>query len=189
MGVVLAIKDMEKVLELLEWYEDRNDRNALLFRMGINTALRIGDLLKIQYQDIYNGGGEFREYLQLNESKTGKERKVKLNDQIRPHLKKYTDFYDMEEGDYVFFSTYDPERPMHRVTAWRALKAGADACSIEHFGTHTMRKTAGFHIYHKSEQDLALVMCLLNHSNPKETLVYIGVTQQEIDAALMEFGI
>ena len=189
MGVVLAIKDMDKVLELLRWYEARSDRNALLFRLGINTALRIGDLLKIQYQDIFNKQGEFKEYLQLNETKTGKERKVKLNNQIRPYIQRYCDFYRMRGEDYLFFSIEDPTQHMHRITAWRALKQGAEACNIEHFGTHTLRKTAGYHIYHKSGNDIALVMTLLNHSSPKETLIYIGASQQEVDDALMEFGI
>lgn len=189
MGVVLAIKDMNKVLELLKWFEERSDRNALLYRLGINTALRIGDLLKIKYGDIFNKDGQFREYLQLNETKTGKERKVKLNDKIRPYIKKYCNFYRMSTKDHLFFSVEDPSKPMHRITAWRALKQGAEACGIEHFGTHTLRKTAGYHIYHKSGEDIALVMTLLNHSSPKETLRYIGASQQEVDDALMQFGI
>lgn len=189
MSVVLAIKDMDKVLKLLKWFEERSDRNALLFRVGINTALRIGDILKIKYKDIFNGGGEFKEYLQLNETKTGKERKVKLNNHIRPHILKYCKFYRMVGDDYLFFSIEDTSKPMHRITAWRALKQGADACGIEHFGTHTLRKTAGYHIYHKSGNNIALVMTLLNHDSPKETLRYIGVTQVEVDVALEEFGI
>jgi len=188
-ATVTAIRDINKVLELLRWFEKRNDRSALLFRLGINTALRIGDLLDIKYTHVFDPAGRFREYLHLNENKTGKERKVKLNDKIRPHIKKYCEFYEMVGEDYLFFSNDDPNNHMHRVTAWRALKAGADACGIEHFGTHTLRKTAGYHIYQKSGNDIALVMTLLNHSNPKVTLRYIGASQQEVDKALQEFGI
>lgn len=189
MGVVLAIKDMDKTLKLLKWFEERSDRNALLFRVGINTALRIGDLLKIRYKDIFNGDGEFREYLQLRETKTGKERKVKLNDQIRPHILKYCKSYRMEGDDYLFFSTLDPSKHIHRVTAWRLIKAGAEACGIEHIGTQSLRKTCGRNIYFASKKNIALTMTLLNHSKTKETLIYIGESQAEIDAALMEFGI
>ena len=189
MGVVLAIKNMDKVLELLAWFQERSDRNALLFRLGINTALRIGDILKIQYKDIFNGGGEFREYLQLNETKTGKERKRKLNDQIRPHILKYCKFYRMEGDDYLFFSVQDPSKHIHRTTAWRLLKAGAEACGMEHIGTQSLRKTCGRHVYYSSKKNIALTMALLNHSKPKETLIYIGEDQADVDAALMEFGI
>ena len=55
-------------------------------------------------------------------------------------------------------------------------------------GTHSMRKTRGYHLY-KNTNDLARVMKMLRHSNEAVTLRYIGITQEDVDRDFVELEI
>lgn len=69
----------------------------------------------------------------------------------------------------------------------------------ERIGTHTLRKTFGYHAYNNG-YDITLIQKLFNHSSPAVTLRYIGITQDEIqdlfhnritvinEGELVEFG-
>lgn len=65
-----------------------------------------------------------------------------------------------------------------------------DACKklgiLANVGTHTMRKSFGYHFY-KKYNDVALLQKILNHSSPAITLRYIGVDQDEIDLSYNNF--
>ena len=52
-------------------------------------------------------------------------------------------------------------------------------------GTHSMRKTRGYHLYQKT-QDITRVMKMLRHSSESTTLSYIGITQEDIDRDFVE---
>jgi len=58
----------------------------------------------------------------------------------------------------------------------------------EPVGTHTMRKTFGYHAYKKG-LDLAVIQKLLNHSSPSITLAYIGITQEDQDNVYMSLNL
>ena len=156
--------------------------------MGINTILRVSDLLKLKVEDVLHSNGKFREYLCLNELKTKKSKRIKLNPLIRKEIMKYILHYELDDGDYLFFSLRNPLKHLDRVTAYKRLTKVATSVGIEHFGTHSMRKTLAYQIYIKTK-DIGLVMNMLNHSNPKVTMQYIGITQESIDKTYNEFQI
>ena len=62
------------------------------------------------------------------------------------------------------------------------LKIGIDY----KIGTHTLRKTFGYHHY-KKFKDVALLQKIFNHSSPAITLRYIGIDQEEIDESYNNF--
>tara|TARA_Y100000593_G_C4246290_1_gene304862 strand:+ start:298 stop:768 length:471 start_codon:yes stop_codon:yes gene_type:complete len=156
--------------------------------MGINTILRVSDLLRLRVCDLIHQNGDFREYLSLKEQKTGNLRKIKINSLIRTEVGKYILHYDLEDENYLFFSLRSPDRPLDRVTAYKRLTKSATEVGIEHFGTHSMRKTLAYQVYIKSK-DIALVMNMLNHKNPQTTLKYIGIHQAEMDKAYEDFSL
>ena len=53
-------------------------------------------------------------------------------------------------------------------------------------GTHTLRKTFGYH-YYKKFKDIAMLQKIFNHSNPAITLNYIGIEQDKIDESYKNF--
>jgi len=190
---VQPIKDKHKIQRMLKVLEDDNPRNALLFRVGLNTILRIQDILDLKVKNIFHDDGRFRLYLSLFERKTRKNKgrrmkNIKLNSLLRKAIKEYVEFFELSLEDYIFFSLLDPDKNLDRVQAWRILKRAADKVGIDNFGTHSMRKTLAWTIY-KQTKDISLVMIMLNHNSPKTTLRYLGITQESIDKTYEEFAI
>jgi len=179
---------------MLQFLERKgNMRDPLLLKFGLNTGLRIKDILGLKVKYLFNGGGELKEYLDLFESKTIKRRnrvlkKIRLNSKIRPVLAEYVEYYELEDDDYLFFSFKDPSRAIDRIRAYVILRQAAVYAGVENFGTHSMRKTLAYNVYTKTK-DLALVMKMLNHKDPDHTLRYIGVDQHNIDSAYEEFAV
>ena len=190
---VQPIKDKRKLQRMMKVLEDQNPRNALLFRVGLNTILRIQDILDLKVNNIFHDDGRFGLYLSLFERKTRKSKSrqmknIKLNSLLRKELKEYVEFFELTSEDYIFFSLHNPDNNLDRVEAWRMLKKAADKVGIENFGTHSMRKTLAWTIY-KQTKDISLVMIMLNHNSPKTTLRYLGITQESIDKTYEEFAI
>jgi len=184
---VEPIRNLEDIERLyIKLRDSQNLRNALLFRLGCNTILRIGDLLRIRYSDIFAKNGDYRHYLRLNEAKNGKMKKVPLNGKIRSLITEYVDHYELTNDDWIFFSYRNPRNHIDRVTAWKHLKKAARSIGIENFGTHSMRKSLAYHVYRKTK-NIALVMSMLNHSRPSVTMRYLGIEQDEIDEAYGNF--
>ncbi|MDR3230664.1 MAG: site-specific integrase [Synergistaceae bacterium] len=160
----------------------KNPRDLLLFVMGINTALRISDLLPLTVGHIRNENGELRPLVTLRENKTGKLKQFPLNDSILSILKEYLELdEDMDDASFLFASNKGGA-PITRTHAWRILSGAAQQAGLDDVGTHTLRKTFGYHAYRKTK-DLGLVQKLLNHSSSRETLRYIGIDQDDLDAA------
>jgi integrase len=55
-------------------------------------------------------------------------------------------------------------------------------------GTHSMRKTRGYHLY-QNTKDIGRVMKMLRHSSEGVTLRYIGITQDDVDKDFVELEI
>ena len=68
-----------------------------------------------------------------------------------------------------------------RQQAYKIINNVAKEVGIkEKIGTHTLRKTFGYHAYNKG-YDIAIIQMLFNHSSPSVTLRYIGITQDNLD--------
>ena len=183
MATTEPLRKKKQVFEFIEFLEDNySKRDAMIFRMGVNTILRIGDLLKLKYNDVFDEYDEYRKYLVLKENKTGKPKKIPLNGKIRKHLRDYCTHYKLTGDDPLFFSYRIPTKSVDRTWVWRIFNEAAKRLKIQNFGTHTMRKTLAYHTYQKTK-DIGLVMKMLNHTNPAVTMTYIGIDQKKIDGA------
>jgi integrase len=94
----------------------------------------------------------------------------------------------LDDRVFLFRSRQGGNRPMSRTRAYQVLREVAQRHGVEHIGTHTLRKTFGYHFY-KQTGDVALLQRILNHSSPAITLRYIGIEQDQIDAAMRRFVI
>lgn len=178
MQVVEPIRDIKKIEQIKIQLKNNSERNYVLFELGINTGLRISDILKLRVKDVKNN-----KYILLIEQKTQKHRKILITKSIRKILNNYTK--KMKSTDYLFRSEKS-ENPISRIQAYRIIRTACDSLKIRHIGTHSLRKTFGYHFYQKTK-DVALLQCILNHSSPDVTLRYIGVTQDIIDKSLTKF--
>lgn len=93
----------------------------------------------------------------------------------------------MTEDEYLFPSRKG-HKPITRVQAYRILTDAARQVGQEEIGTHTLRKTFGYHFYKKTK-DVAMLQDIFNHSAPVVTKRYIGISQDEIDQAIDGFNL
>ena len=152
-----------------------------LFCTGINTALRISDILKLKVFDVKTG------YVHTSETKTGKSKQFPINDALSAVLTNYIKEFKLQDNDYLFFANRkDKVRSVKYIDqsqAYRKLKEVVEGLYPEiHFSTHVLRKTCGYWLY-QSTKDIVLVMHALNHSSVSVSMRYIGLTQQCVDNA------
>src|SRR5690625_2855026 len=167
-------RDIDRIKSALS----SNPRDLLLFTVGINTALRISDILSLRFQDISDS------HIELVENKTGKRKRIKINAAIRHAMRELAP-KDARPSDYLFPSRKGT-KPIGRSQAWRILNAAADRAGVKMaIGTHSLRKSFAFHAY-KSGVELPLLMRILNHSSERETLRYIGIESDNIDEVYID---
>lgn len=179
--VVEPIKDKKKVDALLTYLKGKNERDYLLCKFQLNTGLRISDVVKVKVSDFLTENMNFKDYFVLQEQKTDKEKKIKLNDSLKKSLKEYIKQNKLEIDNYLFESRKGQNEPITVTQAYRILKAAAVSLHIENFGTHSLRKTWGYWTYKMSRYNIGLIMDTFNHSSEKITLRYIGITQESKD--------
>lgn len=149
--------------------------------MGINSGLRIGDILPLRVSDV-----KTTMHLKVREKKTGNTRRILITETLRNEIEKYC--RSLGDSDYLFPSR-NGDKPISRVQAWNIINAAArDAGILDSIGTHSMRKTFGYHFYQKYK-DLALLQQIFGHSSQSVTLRYIGITDDMIDQAMKNFSL
>jgi integrase len=180
MNLVQPIRDPAKIEEIKTILKHASYRDYFLFLFGINTGLRISDILPLKVRDVKD-----QNYIILTERKTEKAKRFIINGDLKAEILDY--IKGMSPDDYLFPSRMKG-KPLSRIRAYAILhKAGAQA-GIGEIGTHTLRKTFGYHFY-KKHKDVALLQKIFNHSAPSVTLRYIGIEQDEIDDALRDFSL
>lgn len=174
---VQPIRDKQKI-EDMKWALQKfcTRRDYILFLIGINTGLRVGDLLELKVSDIRR-----KKRIVIKEGKTKKPRIIYLEN-IYNEIQEYIKSVD----SMWLFPSRKGNKPISTTQAYRQLQKAADMAEIEAVGTHTMRKTFGYWHY-KQFRDVAKLQKILNHSHPEITLRYIGITDEEIEQDLNSF--
>ncbi|WP_155520224.1 tyrosine-type recombinase/integrase, partial [Carnobacterium maltaromaticum] len=80
-------------------------------------------------------------------------------------------------------------KPLSRQGLWLIINDAAKRVELKNTGTHSMRKTFGYFLYSKNSIPIEIIQDLLNHSSAKETLRYIGITQEDKDTAIMSLDL
>lgn len=188
MEFVEPIRDRKKIDSMKKILQG-NERDLLLFVIGINTAFRISDLLELKFKDVIDEKRKVLSHIKLKETKTNKHNKVAISKGVAKTIANFVDHnFKGNLEDYLFTGKKDRNKPISRVSAWRIISAAAREVGLENIGTHTLRKTFAYHQY-KNGTDIALLMDMLNHSSEANTLRYIGVSQDEKDQAVRELDL
>ena len=179
MKKVEPIREKQKIEAMKNELLKSGYRDFLLFVTGINTGLRISDLLDLKVKDVRN-----KTHIEINEKKTDKTKKFLMNNRLKDKLDSYIE--RMNDEEYLFKSQKGNNKPISRVQAYRILRKAADEVGLESVGTHTLRKTFGYHHY-QQHKDVAVLQDLFNHSAPSVTLDYIGINQDVMDKTIQNF--
>lgn len=180
MKYVQPIRDKNKIEEIKSYLKLNGTRDLLLFTMGINTGLRISDLLKLKVIDVKE-----KSHVEIKEQKTGKIKRFPLLGTLQSMIAEYVK--DKGDNEYLFRSRVGANKPITRVMAYMIINnACRKAAVTDNIGTHTLRKTFGYHHY-QAFHDVAILQYLLNHSSPSITLRYIGITADNVEKTLQKF--
>jgi integrase len=170
MQVVQPIREQEKIEELQEILKRQSIRDWLLFTIGINSGLHLCDLLNMRVKDLKD-----KNRITIRELKTGKEKSFHVNNQLKEWISEYV--RHMEDDDYLFPSQRTG-KPIKRIRVYRILSEAAKQVGLQDIGTHTLRKTFGYHYYQRTK-NISVLRDLFNHSAPSVTLRYIGIIPEQ----------
>lgn len=192
MSTTQPIRDKKSLQIFKNYYQDKKShlRNYTIIAMGLNTALRINDLLHLTYDMVYQNN-KVRNHIILKERKTGKENRILLNNEIRQILTKYqkelikTKMYK-EGNPYLFPSPKKAGAPLSRYQAYRMITDAAKASELgEHISCHSLRKTFGYHAWKQGVNHVVL-MTIFNHSSFAITKRYLCIEQDDKDAVFRD---
>jgi len=156
-------------------------RNHLLLILGINSGLRISDLLTLRIGDTVIQKGKIRDSIERREKKTGKYRQFILNASVQKAIKLHLDKLGAYSLEQPLFASRKGNGPINRIQAYKILNTAARQVGIQdRIGTHTLRKTFGYHAF-KQGIGIEYIQAALNHKTPSETRRYIGIIQDDID--------
>ncbi len=136
MNFVQPIRDPEVIREIKRFLKEKSHRNYILFLVGINSGLRISDILPLRVQDAK------KPYFNLRETKTNKQKRIDMTAALRKELNEY--IQDKEDHEYLFASRKGINKPIGRSMAYKILREAAAHVNLDDIGTHTLRKTFGF---------------------------------------------
>ena len=171
-------KDIQAIKKILA----DKPRDYCLFTLGINTNLRASDLLSIEYDQV--AGMSAGDELVLKEKKTRKERRITLNQSAIEGIQRLLDSAEYNDGDFLFKG----QRGLLTVPSVNRLVKSwcADINLKGNYGSHTLRKTFGYHQRVQLNTSIPELMVMFNHSTQRQTLDYLCIQADEIKDAYMK---
>lgn len=186
----MSVKHTYTTSDYIEWntmlnlvrrlFKDGDYRMSLLIGCGSFFGLRISDLLSLSWDMLVDG-----DYFMLSEKKTGKRRIIKINDGFQKHI---IDCYNalkiQDKTEKCFLSNKKVVYSIQRINVILKEIKQKYNLKIEHFSTHSFRKTFGRRIVEQagenSEMALIKLSELFNHSSPQITRKYLGLRHEEL---------
>jgi len=166
---ITNLKDIKSIKKLLAG----NQRDLTIFTLGINTNLRASDILGIKVGQVKD-----KEELVLTEKKTGKSRRITMNNAVQKEITALLDTKTHDDDDFLFTG----QRGALRVpTLSKMVKGWCKEINLKgNYASHSMRKTFGYHQRVTFGTSLPELMVIFNHSTQKQTLDYLCVQDEEI---------
>jgi integrase len=166
MQVVQPIKDYAKIEQIQDILKRQSLRDWILFTIGINSGIHLSDILLLRVKDLKD-----KTVIRVKEERTGKEKTFYLNKQLKKGINEYIKH---KNGEDYLFPSQRTGYPIKRIRVYRILSEAGKLVGLNDIGTHTLRKTFGYHYYQKTK-NVHVLRDLFNHSAPSITLRYIGV--------------
>ena len=182
MNTVEPIRDKRDVYAIKKYLLNKNEKYYIMFLTGIYLGLRINEILKMTVGDVKG-----RQSCKFRQSKTGKEITVTFNKELMKAYKTYCEHRCPDEA--LIPNPTNEYKSVTRCSAYKIMKQAADHVGIDYpIGTHTLRKTCGYHFYRQTH-DIVTLQIWFNHRSAADTLRYIGITQDSVANAMKSFKI
>lgn len=185
MSTTQPIKKIDEIHKLRNFFYDKGEiRNYVLVTLGINTALRISDLLCLKWLDVWNfKQARFRTHIVITEQKTGKTANIFLNCQSLDSLNKLKETLhnNIAPQEFIFKSRIGENNHIGRNRAYVIIKEACQSLGYEeNLSCHSLRKTFGYHAW-KQGISPTIIMSIYNHSSMEVTKRYLSIAQDDKD--------
>ena len=184
MATTQPIRSKGQVRELANYFLHKGQtRNYVLFVLGVHTGLRISDLLRLKWDDVYDfEQRRLRDTVYIVEKKTRKSKIVALHKEA---LSALTLLARHARAGAFLIENPRTKRAISRIQAYRLLRDAARALALQiRVSCHSLRKTFGYHAW-KSGVSPAIIMEIFNHSSYAVTKRYLGIAQDDKNAAYL----
>lgn len=173
---VEPIRDTKDIKAIKKLLADK-PRDLALFTIGINTNLRASDLLRLKAGQVR--GLKPMDEIELREKKTGKLRRITLNEACIKAIIALLGTNNYSDVDYLFKSQRGDVLTVPSVH--RLVKSWCHAINLKgNYGSHTLRKTFGYHQRVTFGVGLPELMACFNHSTQRQTQTYLCIQPEEI---------
>ena len=179
------IRNKKQVRQLAEYYLNRGQiRNYILVVLGVHTALRISDLLRLRWEDVYDfENRRVRTNVTITEGKTRKSKTFAINKDAVRALTLFA-VQSAKQGAFLIENP-NTKKAIRRIQAYRIIRTAAETLKFPtHVSCHSLRKTFGYHAW-KSGVSPTILLEVYNHSSLAVTKRYLGVTQDDKDKVYM----
>lgn len=192
MSTTQPIRNSEQLKIFKAYYQSEkpNPRNYTLIIVGLNSALRISDILRLTYGDVYDFESNlWKTHIVTIEQKTGKTNRIYMNREIQNTLKKFINPVSKGSSAWLFGSQMQKARPLSRYQAYRIVREAASFAGLDAgISCHSLRKTFGYYAW-KQGTPPALLMSIYNHSAYRITKRYLGIDQDDKDEVFAKIKI
>lgn len=153
-------------------------RNEMIFKVGVASGRRCGDVLNLQVREVWDAAhNAVRAGIRYWDQKTRHWLAFYLDEGMRAELEAYLREADIPLADpdaYIFPS--QKKGPMSVDAYGKILDKVAEKLGLQgvlHLSTHSMRKTFGYNGFRANGSEF--VTDALGHYNEKNTLTYLGI--------------
>ena len=177
MEVVEALKDISQIEAMKKYLKEHSQRDYLLFVIGINTGLKITELLSMKFEDVLNEDGTVKEFYTLPVKDEKFKQDIYLNTKVKEALLDYVQSIGIKRENYVFQSNKTPNS-ITRQQAYRVfimlqkqleLLVRSERIQCENVRISCVQKRIA----------IALLQKHFHHATPSETLKYLGISKDE----------
>jgi Site-specific recombinase XerD len=183
MKTVEPIRNKKDIQAISKYYQQLGQfRNNLLIITGLHTALRISDILRLTWSDVYNfDTNTYKKHITLVEKKTRKSKAIALNRQVIQALRLYFKTQNPSPKEPLFLSQRRTGKAISRIQAYRIIRSASESIRLcTRVSCHSLRKTFGYHAW-KNKESLAVITDIFNHSSLAITRRYLGICQDDQD--------
>ncbi|WP_112180613.1 tyrosine-type recombinase/integrase [Paraliobacillus zengyii] len=183
MHTVQPIKRIDQLEAMKQILHKRSKRDYCLFLIGINTGMRIYDLINIRVDQVMSQANEIHPYIQKS---SYLDPPIYFNQSLQALIHEVIEKSDLKREDFLFKSRKS-KAPITRQQAYRIIHYAAEEAGIdEPIGMHTLRKTFGYHAYTNGIA-ISLIKKRLQHQTTTETRHYLGISK--IDSSEVKLDI
>jgi len=172
------IKSKRDIKAVEQYLKKHSERDYVIWVLGLNSGLRVSDIVGLNVSDVVD-----KTHITIIEKKTQKRKSFYINDKLKKVLKSYTQGRNLNEP--LFLGKQG--RRLNQRQVYRFLINTCKNVGVKSkVSTHTMRRTFGYHHYQQFK-DIVILQQIFNHSSPRITRMYLGITQDEIDFSYKNF--